>query len=220
MTRILIPLLTAGILFTSGLVQGLMSDRWSPGANLLVEKARNRINTAPTRIGDWEGVSRHLSEFDVKTEDGNDNNTVTRQYVNRLNGNTVNVLMEAGYKQNILQWHTPMQCYPANGYELITSEGLKTKVPVEDVQAEFFYADFKLARGSAPIYVRVFWAWSGDGRWLAPELPKIAFGSHTCLHKLYVVRELLRPEEPLASDPCLDFMKVALPRLNQTFFPE
>jgi hypothetical protein len=215
MTRYLVPLLSAVILLASGLAHGFLSDRWTPRADELVREARGRLEAFPEHVGSWDGVPRHWNEFDRTMPEGE---FVTREYVNRLNGNAVGMLTAAGHSRNVWQWHTPEQCYPAQGYELVAPVA-KTTVTVEGVEAEFFHADFTLPRGSTPVHVRVFWAFSGDGRWLAPELSQLAFGRFANLYKVYVTRSLAQPGEPLDNDPCVEFLKVALPRLNDTFFP-
>lgn len=215
MRPILLPLLTAAVLLASGLAHGFLSDRWTPRADELVREARGRLDAFPEQVGSWDGTPRRWSEFERAMPEGD---FVTREYVNRLNGNSVGMLMAAGHARNVWQWHTPDQCYPAQGYDLVAPVG-KTPVPVAGIEAEFFHADFTLPRGSNPVHVRVFWAFSGDGRWLAPDLNQLTFGRFANLYKVYVTRSLARPGEPLENDVCLEFLKAALPRLNETFFP-
>jgi hypothetical protein len=215
MTRVIVPLLTAATLLASGLVHGLLSDRWSNRAEEVVREARARLDAFPMRVGDWEGFALPTNDLDLATA-GNEH--VSRHYANRLNGSSVNLLLAAGHSRNVWQWHTPDQCYPAQGFEL-AAPVTKTAVAAPGVEAEFFCADFTKARGSAPIHRRIFWAFSGDGRWLASDLPKLSYGQYTKLFKVYVVRGLLRSGEPMDNDACLEFLKIALPKLNDTFFP-
>jgi hypothetical protein len=215
MNRLLVPLLTAAILLASGLAHGFLSDRWAPRADEAVREGRARLDTVPEHIGAWDGAPRRLSEFDRTMPEGD---FITRQYVNRLNGRVVSMLAAAGHSRNVWQWHTPDQCYPAQGYDLV-GQVARTTVAVDGVEAEFFYADFTHAQGSTPVHVRVFWAFSGDGRWLAPDQSKLAFGRFANLYKVYVTRSLTQPGEALDNDACIDFLRVALPRLNDTFFP-
>lgn len=204
------------LLVASGVVHGLLSDRWTNRTETLVAEARARLDAVPLHIGPWTGTDRSWTEFDER--ENNDKN-VTRQYVNALNGNAVGLLLSAGQSRNLWLWHTPLDCYPANGYEQAAVRSTIT-IPVEQgVDAEFFHTDFTLPRGSAPLHVRVFWAWSGNGRWQAPDHPKLSFGKFPALYKVYVLRTLLRRDEPLEGDPCVDFLKVVVPQLNQTFFP-
>jgi hypothetical protein len=215
MTRILVPLTSALVVLASGLVHGVLSDRWSNRSEQLVIGARERLATFPMQVGEWEGVQQEFSEFEKGSVEGDH---VSRGYVNRLNGAAVGMLMAAGHSRNVWQWHTPEQCYPAQGFELAAPIA-RTVAAADGVQAEFFWADFTRPLGATPEHVRVFWAFSGDGRWLASDLPKLTFGQYASLYKVYVTRKLRRPGESLDNDPCLDFLRVALPRLNDTFFP-
>ncbi len=215
MTRVVIPLLSAITLLASGLAQGFLSDRWSHRADEMVRAARARLDTFPQTVGDWDGSAQLYSEFELNPVV---DDHVTRAYLNRVNGTAVGMLMAAGYSRNVWQWHTPDQCYAAQGFELAAPIA-KTPAPADGVEAEFFVADFTRSLGASPEYVRVFWAFSGDGRWQASDLPKLTFGQYRNLYKVYVTRKLLRPGEPLENDPCLEFLKVALPRLNGAFFP-
>jgi hypothetical protein len=216
MSRVLVPLLTAGLLVASGLAQGFLTDRWSPRAEEAIKEARARLEKIPTRVGDWDGVPRRWSEFDQAEKE---NDYITREYVNRVNHNAVGMLMAAGRSYNVWQWHTPDQCYPAKGYELVAPIAKATQALEGGGTAEFFYADFTRPRGAEPDHIRIFWSFSGDGHWLASDLPKVTFGQYASLYKFYVLRKLPRLGEPIENDPCLDFAKLALPRLTETFFP-
>jgi hypothetical protein len=215
MKRILVPLGAAVILAASGRIHGTMTDRWTHRADEQVREARARLREVPLQFGDWDGAPRRWNEFD---KDATDEEYVTREYVHRKNGTAVGFLIAAGYSRNVWQWHIPPQCYPANGYKLEGSEG-KTNLTVDGITAEFHYANYSLARGDMPVRVRIFWAFSGDGRWLAPDQPRLSFGRYRSLYKIYALRRLLRPDESIENDPCLDFLRVTIPRLNQSLFP-
>jgi hypothetical protein len=46
----------------------------------------------------------------------------------------------------------------------------------------------------------VFYGWSANGAWEASDHPRLAFASNPVLFKLYVIRELAVPYEPLEGD--------------------
>jgi hypothetical protein len=216
MTRVLVPLSIALTLVASGVSQGLLSDRWSSSAEEVVQQAREKLDELPMHIGDWDGIPRQWIAFD---QSGAEKDFITRGYINHLNGDSVGLLIAAGLSRNVRQWHTPMQCYPAQGYDC-AGPVAKSVIHLDGVEAEFFHADFTLPRASAPDHVRVFWAFSGDGHWLAPdsEFSQFTFGRYRTLYKVYVLRQLKRPGEPLDNDSCIEFLKVALPQVNKTFF--
>jgi hypothetical protein len=217
MTRVLIPFLSAVTMLAGGLVHGFLSDRWSHLAEDDVREALSKLEEFPLHLGDWDGVPRQWVAFDQSTTE---KDFITRAYTNRRDGSTVGMLIAAGLSRNLRQWHTPLQCYPAKGYDQACPV-TKSVVDADGIEADFFHTDFTIPRASAPEHVRVFWSFSGDGRWLAPdeELSQLTFGRYRSLYKVYVLRQLQHPGETLDDDVCLKFLKAALPRLNSTFFP-
>ena len=69
-----------------------------------------------------------------------------------------------------------------------------------------------------PLHYRVFWSRSGSGDWEAPDYPRVAFARYQRLYKVYVIRRLLKPEEPLEGDPAIRFIQVLLPELKKALF--
>jgi hypothetical protein len=64
------------------------------------------------------------------------------------------------------------------------------------------------------------WAWSGSGDWLVPESPRVAFAKYFGLYKLYITHDLVSPDEPLMTDPMLDFARALMPKLSEALFSE
>src|SRR2546429_261782 len=56
--------------------------------------------------------------------------------------------------------------------------------------------------------------WSAGRGWLARKMPRWTFRREPVLYKLYVAREMSRPDEPVESDPCFAFLRAWLPRVN------
>ena len=105
--------------------------------------------------------------------------------------------------------------------EILRAAAQVEAVPVDGIEAEFFHTDFTLPQAAAPDYVRIFWAFSGDGAWRAPdaELSQLTLGRYRKLYKIYVLRQLDRPGETLENDACIEFLRSALPQMNRTYFP-
>jgi hypothetical protein len=72
--------------------------------------------------------------------------------------------------------------------------------------------------GTPAVHLRLFWSWSGDGSWQAPDYPHRTFARYPFLYKLYVIRPLIKPDEPLAGDPCQEFLGLLLPELKKSLF--
>jgi hypothetical protein len=86
--------------------------------------------------------------------------------------------------------------------------------------AEFWTARFRKDEAGAPLFRRVFWAWSADGDWRAPDQPRLAFARHDALYKLYVVQEVSRTDGQAPEEECDDFIRELLQDLAKVLFGE
>jgi hypothetical protein len=217
MRRILQPALVAAVLLAGAILHGIWTDRWLPTSQAQVAEAGSKVKTFPLEIGPWRGEPAPWAEVEnaetIET-------VVTRRYVNRLNGSAVGVLLGCGHSRNLSMFHTPLECYPSQGYTLTRPSEKHSLRPNESSPvAEFLVSDFKMTKGPLTQNVRVFWAWSGSGKWQVPEQLRLTFGPYRVLYKVYVTRALSDSEEPIATDPCVDFLRDLLPELNRSLFP-
>ncbi len=212
MRQFLLPVLMALALLAGGILHGRWSDRWVPESKAQIAAAGTRITAFPINLGDWKGVNNDWPE--LNTENAVEK-VLTRSYTNRLNGNSVGMLLACGNPRNLSLFHTPLECYPAQGYTLMASA--KHSLRVGPSTVEFMVSDFKRAQGPLAAYVRVFWSWSGSGDWEVPEHPRLVFGRYRVLYKVYVARPLLNPEEPVGDeDPCVEFLRELLPEVERS----
>jgi hypothetical protein len=79
-------------------------------------------------------------------------------------------------------------------------------------------ATFSMADEASTVPLRVFWSWSGDGNWQVPDNPNKTFAHYPYLYKIYIIRRLLKEDEPVDGDPCMEFAKVLLPELKKSMF--
>lgn len=209
MMRIVPLTLACALLALSGIVHGLWTGRWGPSVDL--QAAASRCNNLPMNLDEWEGHnlevdSRQLAVAEVA-------GYVSRQYVNRRTGDQVTMLLVCG-RPGPISLHPPDICYRGAGYEVVGNpERRRVTLDGGSEGAEFLTAPFTKP-GPAPETLRIFWSWSNTGPWLAPENPRIAFSRSPALYKLYVVRRVSRPNESPDEDPCLDFLRVLIPRLQ------
>jgi hypothetical protein len=76
-------------------------------------------------------------------------------------------------------------------------------------------ADFTKPGGQAePLRIR--WAWSDGGLWVASGSPRTAFARSRVLYKLYLVRPLSAKADPATESAEADLMKDLLPALQTT----
>jgi hypothetical protein len=215
MKRIL-PVLTAVILLVaSGVVHGLRTDRWGSAAD--VQAAAARLEAVRPKLGDWE--SEPVKVDTPQLEAAEVVGYLSRRYKHRFKGSEVIVLVVCG-RAGPISVHPPEICYQGAGYGLVEARQ-KYQVPGDDVTpaADLWTADFT-RQGPDPDPLRVFWAWSTDGQWTAPEDPRFTFAASGVLYKLYLVRRLNKSlKEPLKEDPSLDLLQVLLPELQRCLSP-
>jgi hypothetical protein len=143
---------------------------------------------------------------------------LSRYYINRHTGAEVAVVVLCG-RPGPLSLHSPEVCYAGAGFSI---SGERQKIPLTGEglpAAEFFNARF-IKPGVAPETLNVFWAWkASDGNWAASSDPRLAYVRSTVLYKLYLIRRVVRAEEDLSHDPCLDFLRAFMPELEKRVSP-
>jgi hypothetical protein len=204
----------AALLVFSGIVHGLWTNRWTAAAE--IEAAVARLDAVPMTLGDWQGEAVPMSERDRALAGGA--GYLLRRYKNRATGSTVTVFLVCG-RPGLVSVHTPDVCFAGSGY---AQTGGQDDYPVRvdglKQPAHFAVGRFQAEAPAPPDCLRTFWSWNAQGVWQVAASPRMAFAGHKVLHKLYLVRRLGKPDEPLDGDPCLDLMKVLLPQLQTTLF--
>jgi hypothetical protein len=125
------------------------------------------------------------------------------------------VYLASGH-MSTMKGHTPLQCYPANGYRVAVPEARVHPAPGADAAPpEFWAATFSQGEGAAPVHLRVLWAWKDGARWQAPDNLGRTFRASPFLYKCYAIRRVVTPDEPLDGDPAAELLKELLPRLDR-----
>jgi hypothetical protein len=157
------------------------------------------------KVGSWDGQPVTGDQATMPEEVVGRN--VTVRYVNRTTGQTVLAYLACGHTQT-MEVHTPLDCYPANGFRVATPEARVSPLPgAGPDRPEFWTATFSQGESGTPVHLRIFWSWKGAGRWQAPDNPGRTFRRSPFLYKCYAIRQLVTPDEPLDGDPALDFLK-------------
>ena len=90
--------------------------------------------------------------------------------------------------------HTPDVCYVGSGYKCLRGPRKETIDLPGGGTAEVYVADFEKKTATKADRVRVRWAWSTDGTWIAPDNPRWQFAKQLnavpVLYKLYVATPL------------------------------
>jgi hypothetical protein len=211
MTRTLATALAAAVLIASGLLHGLQTSRWRISQELRL--AAERLKTAvPETLGQWSGQDQPMDprEASVAQFTG----FIKRNYTEAKTGRTVSLLLAVG-PPGPISVHTPEFCFVGAGFEEV---GEKKRVSARGGNV-FWMSDFKPQTGSAES-LRVFYAWSTDGAWVASGASRLDFAASPYLYKLYLVRNIGTPGEPTAGDAALDFAEELLPVLTRNLRPK
>jgi hypothetical protein len=192
-----------------GVVHGYWTGRWSAAATPDVAA---RLDAVALDLGDWQG-----EKLDATPSEGMAG-VLNRRYVNRASGRVVTVYLVCG-RPGPVAVHTPDVCYGASGYQ-VTDLPKQTVPPAAgSAGAEMDAVQVVKKKAAEQIVQRIYWSWSAAGTWEVPENPRLTFARHPLLYKLYLIRDLSRPGEPLEDDPCLDLMRQLQPELKKSLFP-
>jgi hypothetical protein len=214
MPRLYVPITVGVLLLAGGVFHGIWTNRFHNKDALFREHAE-RVKRLGLVIGEWTGEP--IME-DTKIPKEQQDTSIVRGYVNKSD-ERVFLFLTYGEMGPLCFNHTPLGCYPSNGYQQIGRERT-VSIPGLENKAEFHVADF-MKPGPTPHNVRVMWAWSGAGDWLVPNSLRIAFAKYFGLYKLYVTRDLVSIDEPFVeTDPMVEFARALIPELSKTLFQE
>jgi hypothetical protein len=201
------------LIVTAGLVHGAWINRW--GASPALAALRARFESVPMEIGDWKGTAFEVPAAERAMAGAVD--CLARRYSNPKRGVSVTVLLLGGLPGNISA-HTPDVCFAGAGYTLNSPSVFRCKTPPNDRGAEFRTA-LATHAGPNPSVLRLFWSWNASRGWSAPAEPRWEFATAPALCKLYVIRETAGATVEPEDDPCNDFLRELLPRLDELVFP-
>jgi hypothetical protein len=209
----------AGILIiTAGLVNAYWTGVFGNiNSDEILKSFAKRLGDVPMSVGDWEGTDdREMDprEREVAAADA----SLSRRYLNRLTGQAVSVFIVSGHHRAIAQ-HTPDLCYVAAGFQML-SPPIHYDVVTDDGTVETYTTVFKKDEHTGTQYLRVFWTWSFEGQWLAPNMPRMKLVGHPALYKVYFINEVLQPGQGIEQNAAVDFMRKFIPTLDAALFPD
>jgi len=212
----LAPILLAFVLLISyGVAEGVWTDRWQ--VSHAVEDAAGKIQALPLKLDDWEARAHELDPREAAL--GGVVGHTRRHYVHRSTGANLTVLLLCGLP-GPMSVHTPEICYPGAGYAQVGEATRKSIDAGKQVgSADFWMVKFRKP-GPAAEAIRVYWSWSADGRWQAPDQPRYSFARAGALYKLYVVQPLGELDVVPEEDASMAFMKSLLPQIGRHIFSD
>lgn len=199
------------VLIFSGIVQGLWTDRWSDRSDLIAAAAR--LDRFPLTLGEWQGTDYEQTADKTSAMAG----VLSRRYVHPSTGNVVSIYIGCG-RPGPVSVHTPDVCYAGSGYQIERPTAFAVPPGPDMPKGELWTARFVKEKADSRSNLRLFWSWHTAGGWKVADNPRLAFAGEKQLYKLYVIREMATADEPIDTDPCIEFMRVLLPALEATQF--
>ncbi len=176
----------AGLIAGAAIVNGAVTQRWYV---FTPDPARtNRLHNLVVRQCYWLPTP-------VETEmPTNERSTATaRRYLSASGGQSAVVTIISGIPGSV-STHTPDVCYVGSGYTCLREAKKETMELPSGVTATYYIADFEKRTKTKLDRVRIRWAWSTDGSWIAPDSPRWQFAkqlnSVPTLYKLYIATPL------------------------------
>lgn len=196
-----------GLLLGSGVVHGLLTDRWGRDREVIAAAA-DRLAAVPVRVGDWVGSDQELEADQAKL--AGIQGSLVRRYRHTGSGDTVALVIVCGSPGPIAV-HTPDVCYAGSGYR---PESPPVRLPVETAAGptdQCWAATFRNPDAAIPKRIEVLWAWNGSGAWEAVDQPRWRFARRPNLFKLYLSREITGAGQARRYETCQSFLRKLLP---------
>ena len=174
--------LVAAVVVAGAALNGVATQRWAFAAP--DPAVTDRLHALEVRFDDWQPA---VVPTDMPT---NERSVATsRRYTSPGTGRSAVVTLISGVPGSV-STHTPDVCYPGAGYKTVAAPRKETVDLPGGRTAEVYVADFEKTTATKQDRVRVRWAWSTDGTWVAPDRPRWQFAARLAkapeLYKVYV----------------------------------
>jgi len=183
-TPILVVIAT--LIVGAALVHGAVTQRWAVFSPNPAQS--DRLHALEVHHMDWQPT---LVPTDMPT---NERSIATsRRYVSVGSGQSAVTTLISGIPGSV-STHTPDICYVGSGYKCLRGPKRETLELPNGSTVNYYIADFEKKTQTKVDRVRIRWAWSTDGTWIAPENPRWQFAKQLnavpVLFKLYVATPL------------------------------
>lgn len=220
--KLLLPVAVASaIVVASGYLHGLTTDRWGNPDDVRV--AASKLQDVPAEFGDWSSTEVEIPQQQLEQAEAVGN--LSRQYVNRLTGDSVAVLVLCG-RPGPIAVHPPTVCFTAGAGLKLGADPSRHEV-VSEIDGQnpsylgsFWRGDFFRPLAATPLWMRTFWSWSPDGDWQTPDNTRMTYARNRFLYKMYVSRAMIGGSEPVDEDPCVLFLQEFIPILKNVVFSD
>ncbi len=215
LTTYILLLIAIGVTAAAGVLHGRISHRWGPRQD--VSAAAQRLTGFPATFGRWQSRESHelakpvLAALQCA-------GYLNRSYVNQDTGETVNVALLLGPAGPIAV-HTPEVCFSSRDFKQRGDRRLATVRGADETENEFWTVTFD-STGLEKTILRVFYAWTTDGRWDAVESPRFTYAGKPYLYKIQLATTLPPGADLEKNDPCQTFLQDFIPALNRKVFQD
>jgi hypothetical protein len=168
------------ILIGTGVVDGLITNRWSPSDEL--ERASEAIQNIPATIGAWEGEENELDERSMRIAAAT--GAVKRTYRHRETGQWVSVTLLCG-PHGPISLHPPTVCFTSAGWVVENNPESTDFAFGQDATCHFWQADFGRIQDHARQRIVTNWGWNDGTGWKASANPRFEYAGSPYLFKLY-----------------------------------
>jgi hypothetical protein len=79
-------------------------------------------------------------------------------------------------------------------------------------------AEFVRNVGVGTEHVHICWSFGLGGSWTVPANPRVTWARQPAVYKLYVLRQAVGADAPLAQEPLVPFLQAYLPELQKVLF--
>lgn len=170
----------------AALVHGAVTQRWSVFSPNPAQT--DRLHGLEVHYADWQPT---IVPTDMPT---NERSIATsRRYVSVSSGQSGVTTLISGIPGSV-STHTPDICYVGSGYKCLRGPKRETLDLPGGTTVTYYIADFEKKTQTKVDRVRIRWAWSTNGTWVAPDNPRWQFAKQLntvpVLFKLYIATPL------------------------------
>lgn len=181
--NILLSVLAVVVLtIVPAVIHGSYSNRWGQPEEQVTAAAA--IDTFPKQLGNWVAVGEAEPLSSRVQQELGLVGYVSRVYRNPRTQNIAQVLLMVGDAGPLVR-HPPEICYGNRANELRGESEQHVPAAGDRAPSEFRVLNYEPNSTLAQPF-RVAYAWSSDGGWKVPSLPRIAFGGKPVLYKVQI----------------------------------
>lgn len=197
--------IATGLIVMGGALYGSYSQRWGPPPDLVA--MGESVEEMPEQIGDWIMIDESpmaKSAVDMLECAG----YVNRKYQHSKTGQIVDLAIIVG-PPGPTAVHTPEICFSSRAYDQET-ERREVEIVSDDGHAHSFWCLEFITKNVLANRLRVYYAWSPDGTWIASESPRYEYAALPGLYKVQLATEISPGTESTGDDPGKDFLKALI----------